>query len=81
MFFSIENYNRNAIQEEYVDYLIGSMDFLEARTALKEYMMKDKDSLTHSELEREVKLIAPSVLYQIFTDEVVSTLEGGYYHA
>lgn len=79
MFFSIDDYNRNYIQDEYIDYVVGSMDFLEARTALKEYMAKEKNELTHRELEHEIRLIAPSVLYEVFTDEVVSTLEGGYH--
>lgn len=81
MFFSVEDYNRNSVQEEYIDYLVGSMDFLEARTSLKKYMRKDKSKLSNSELETEIRTIAPSVLYEVFTDEVVSTLEGGYYHA
>lgn len=81
MFLSIDDYNRHTVQEDYIDYLVGSMDFLEARTSLKEYMRKDKSELSNSDLEREIRSIAPSVLYDIFTDEVVTTLEEDYYHA
>lgn len=79
MFFTIENYNRDYVQQEYVDYIVGSMDFLEARTMLKEYILQDKDNLSNKELEREIRLLAPNVLYDTLTDELVSTLEGGYH--
>lgn len=81
MFFTIDDYNRHTVQEDYIDYIVGSMDFLEARTCLKEYMRKDKSELSNSDLEREIRSIAPSVLYDIFADEVVTTLEEDYYHA
>lgn len=79
MFFTIENYNRDSVQEEYIDHIVGSMDFLEARTMLKEYMLKEKDKLSNRELEREIRLLAPYILYGNFAEELVSTLEGDYH--
>lgn len=79
MFFSIENYNRDSIQEEYVNYVVGSMDFLEARTMLKEYMLQEKDKLNNREIEREIRLLAPHILYDSFNEELIATLEGDYH--
>lgn len=81
MNYDINNYNRNEIQQEYVDYMVGSMDFIEAKMALKNYMMKDKDSLSNAELEREIKLLEPSILYNSVAQDFVELWEEGYQNA
>lgn len=81
MNYDINNYNRHEIQQEYVDYVVGSMDFIEAKTVLKNYMMREKDSLSNSELEKEIRLLEPSILYNSFAQHFVELWEEGYQNA
>jgi hypothetical protein len=75
---NINNFSRRDIQEEYVDYLVGSMDFIEARTALKDCINKEKSKLTNSQLEKEIRESYPRVLYEYYTEDSTAVLEGGY---
>lgn len=55
-------YNRKDIQDKYIDYLLGSMDFMEIKNKLKEFLELEKTLESNSDLEAEILSEAPEVL-------------------
>ena len=65
---SLTVYNRKDIQDKYIDYLLGSMDFMEIRNKLKEFLELEKTLESNSDLEAEILSEAPEVLLDNWED-------------
>lgn len=60
--------NRREIQDKYIDYLLGSMDFMEIRNQLREFLDLEKTIISDGELEAEIFSEAPEVLLENWED-------------
>ena len=60
--------NRKEIQDKYIDYLLGSMDFIEIRNQLREFLDLEKTIISDGELEAEIYSEAPEVLLENWED-------------
>ena len=69
--YKIDNYNRETVIERYVTDIINSLHFLETKEILKQYLMKDKQSLTDDELEFEIMRHDPRLLSDIYLEEIL----------
>ena len=58
----INDMNRIDIQSQYVDHIVGSLDFIEARNLLRNYIEYEKDSLSNEDLYAEIIHEAPYIL-------------------
>lgn len=58
----INDFNRIDIQSQYIDHLIGSMDFMQIKDLLRDYVEYEKDKQTDSDLEAEILHEAPYLL-------------------
>lgn len=67
-FQSLNAYNRADVQRKYVDYLIGSMDFMQIKDGLREYLELEKTLVSDSDLESEIISEAPEVLLENWED-------------
>lgn len=67
-FQSLNTYNRADVQRKYVDYLIGSMDFMQIKDGLREYLELEKTLVSDSDLESEIISEAPEVLLENWED-------------
>ena len=65
---SLTVYNRKDIQDKYIDYLLGSMDFMEIKNKLKEFLELEKTLESNSDLEAEILSEAPEVLLDNLED-------------
>ena len=63
----VDDFNRTEIQREYIDYLIGKMDFMEIKRELWNYINSDKNRYSNYSLELEISRDAPSILGAIVT--------------
>jgi len=70
----IDSSNRQDIQNKYIHAIISSMDFMEIRDALRDYLTKEKNRYTHKHLYREIKKQNPEILREMFQDDYVDTL-------
>lgn len=52
---SINDWNRESIQSRYVDATMASLDFMQTRDLLREYLQNEKSHYSHAELEDEIK--------------------------
>jgi hypothetical protein len=63
--------NRAEIQHKYIDYILGSLDFMEIKERLRDYLEIEKTFESNAALEAEIRHEAPQVLvdnWEDFTD-------------
>lgn len=60
--------NRREIQNKYIDHLLGSMDFMEIRNKLREFLDLEKTLESDTDLEAEIFSEAPEVLLENWED-------------
>lgn len=60
--------NRVEIQRKYIDHILGSLDFMEIKDRLRDYLEIDKDKESDAALEAEIKHEAPDVLVDNWED-------------
>lgn len=60
--------NRKDIQDKYIDHLLGSMDFMEIRNQLREFLDIEKTLESDADLEAEIYVEAPEVLRDCWED-------------
>lgn len=60
--------NRVEIQRKYIDHILGSLDFMEIKDRLRDYLEVDKDKESDAALEAEIKHEAPDVLVDNWED-------------
>lgn len=81
----INQYNRTDIQRKYIDYILGSLDFMQIKDRLRDYLSKEKDKESHRALEAEIRKEAPDVLVDNWEDfhepALLTESEGESYHA
>lgn len=58
----INDFNRIDIQSQYVDHIVGRMDFIQVRQRLKDYLEYEKDKESDVDLEIEILNEAPYLL-------------------
>lgn len=73
--YKIDNYNRETVIERYATDIVGGLHFLETKERLKEYLIKDKQSLTDSELEIEIMRHDPQLLSDIYLEEILEEVQ------
>jgi hypothetical protein len=64
----INQFNRKEIQRKYIDQILGELDFMEIKDALRDYLTKDKDKASNYALESEIRKEAPEVLVDNWED-------------
>jgi len=77
LFESINDFNREEIEERYIKAIIASMDFMEIREALAEYLRKEKSEYSHKRLFNEIKKEFPESVDELLQDGQVCTLIQG----
>jgi hypothetical protein len=66
----INDTNRLDIQSQYVDHIVGSLDFIEVRSLLRNYIEYEKDKLGDGSLYAEILHKAPYLLEQNLDDAI-----------
>lgn len=64
----INQFNRKEIQRKYIDQILGELDFMEIKDALRDYLSKDKDKESNYALEAEIRKEAPEILVDNWED-------------
>jgi hypothetical protein len=64
----INEYNREEIQRKYIDDILGSMDFMQIKDCLRDYLSRDKDRSSNYGLEVEIRREAPDILIDNWED-------------
>lgn len=65
---TITKYNRQEIQRKYIDQILGSLDFMEIKDRLRDYLSREKDKEPNYSLEAEIRQEAPDVLVDNWED-------------
>jgi hypothetical protein len=77
----IQESNRKEVQRKYIDQILGEMDFMQIKDALRDYLNKDKDKSSDYALEAEIRKQAPEVLVENWEDfDEPATLTREYEH-
>lgn len=66
--FVINNNNRKEIQRKYIDNILGSLDFIEIKQRLRDYLDFEKDKESNRSLELEIRHEAPDILVDNWED-------------
>ena len=75
---TLNNLNRNEIQRKYIDHILGSLDFIEIKDKLRDYLDLEKDKESDRALEAEIRHEAPEILVDNWEDfEQSATLTKG----
>lgn len=77
LFEHITDFNREEVEEKYIKAIIASMDFMEIREALAEYLRKEKGEYSHKRLYNEIKKEFPNILDDLIEDTEINTLLKG----
>jgi hypothetical protein len=64
----IDDGNRTDIQRKYIDHILGSLDFLEIKDKLRDYLEIEKDRESNRSLEAEITHEAPDILVDNWED-------------
>jgi len=51
---SINHWNRQEIQDKYIDAIIANMDFMQIREMLRDYLNEEKNLYSHDDLRDEI---------------------------
>jgi len=65
---SINEMNRLEIQRKYIDHILGSLDFMEIKDKLRDYLELEKDKESDRSLEAEIRHEAPEILVDNWED-------------
>ncbi len=60
--------NRVEIQHKYIDHILGSLDFMEIKDRLRDYLEIEKTFESDASLEAEIRHEAPEVLVDNWED-------------
>lgn len=60
--------NRQDIQRRYIDQILGSLDFMQIKDRLRDYLELEKDKESDKSLEAEIRHEAPDVLVENWED-------------
>lgn len=77
----INQINRKEIQRKYIDQILGSLDFMQIKDKLRDFLQKEKDRESNYALESEIRKEAPDVLVDNWEDfSEAATLTEEYQH-
>ena len=77
----IKESNRKEVQRKYIDQILGELDFMQIKDALRDYLAKEKDKSSNYALECEIRKEAPEVLVENWEDfDGPATLTREYEH-
>lgn len=65
---SLTAYNRSDIQKRYVDHVLGSMDFMEIKDSLRDFLEIEKTLYSNKDLESEILNEVPELLLDNYED-------------
>jgi hypothetical protein len=65
---NIDDGNRLDIQRKYIDHILGSLDFMEIKDKLRDYLELEKDKESNRSLQAEIRHEAPEVLVDNWED-------------
>jgi hypothetical protein len=79
----ISDSNRKEIQRKYIDQLLGSLDFMQIKDKLRDYLELEKDRESNRSLEAEIRHESPDLLVDNWEDfdEPATLTKGGRSHA
>jgi hypothetical protein len=79
----ISDGNRKEIQRKYIDQLLGSLDFMQIKDKLRDYIDLEKDKESNRALEAEIRHEAPEILVDNWEDfdEPATLTKGSRSHA
>lgn len=60
--------NRVEVQRKYIDHILGSLDFMEIKDRLRDYLDIEKTFESNAALEAEIRHEAPDVLVDNWED-------------
>ena len=60
--------NRVEVQRKYIDHILGSLDFMEIKDLLRDYLDTEKTFESNAALEAEIRHEAPDVLVDNWED-------------
>lgn len=60
--------NRVEVQRKYIDQILGSLDFMQIKNRLRDYLELEKDKESDRSLEAEIRKEAPEVLVENWED-------------
>lgn len=60
--------NRFEIQRKYIDHILGSLDFMEIKDRLRDYLEFEKTMESNAALEAEIRHEAPDILVDNWED-------------
>lgn len=66
--FVMNNDNRQELQRKYIDHILGSLDFMQIKDRLRDYLEIEKDKESNRSLEMEIRHEAPEVLVDNWED-------------
>lgn len=66
--FIINNSNRQEIQRKYIDDILGSLDFMEIKSMLRDFLHIEKSKESNRALELEIRHEAPDLLVDNWED-------------
>lgn len=74
--------NRQDIQRRYIDQILGSLDFMQIKDRLRDYLELEKDKESDRSLEAEIRHEAPDILVENWEDfDEPATLTQEKHHA
>lgn len=53
-FFSVNEHNRDLIEQKYIDAIVGHMDFITAKRLLRDYITDEKRNYSDDDLKDEI---------------------------
>lgn len=64
----VNDSNRIEIQRKYIDQILGSLDFIQIKDRLRNYLELEKDKESNRAIEAEIRHEAPEVLVDNWED-------------
>jgi hypothetical protein len=64
----VSEINRKEVQRKYIDTILGSLDFMQIKDRLRDYLEHEKDKESNYALEAEIRKEAPEVLVDNWED-------------
>jgi len=78
----VNDRNRQDIQRKYIDQILGSLDFMQIKDKLRDYLELEKDKESNRALEAEIRHESPEVLVENWEDfDEPATLTQEKHHA
>ena len=65
---SVSVSNREDIQRKYIDHILGSLDFMQIKDRLRDYLEMEKEKESNKSLEAEILHEAPEILVDNWED-------------